>query len=136
MRLFLSSIYLKPFIILLVSAHFFGCSPWKRVKQPIEDFIETKPERILVKKKDNTKLEVYYPIIENDSLLGIDHNSSFAKTFGIYLHDKIALSEIQNIYVKGSYHIGTFLGIIGLGLIIAFLVTWYAIGDWSWGPYY
>jgi hypothetical protein len=94
-----ASIWLRPFIILLVFAHFFSCYSWKRLNQPIEEYLETNPEKVLVEKIDKSEIELYYAYIQSDSIKGDVHRLG-----GWYQPDKkifisIPLNEIQSIYI-------------------------------------
>jgi hypothetical protein len=64
--------HLKPIIILIIIAHLMNCTPWKVLKEPVnEQLIQKEPTEVKIKLKTGDSFELKNPIVYEDSLAGI-----------------------------------------------------------------
>jgi len=126
------SLWLNPFIILLISSHLFGCYSWKQTHKPIEEVVAEKPESIRVEKTDSSLVELYNTFIVNDSLKGYLFSGSSPTSESVKYFSKISINEIQNIYIRGLNPFTTALLISGVVIIIMMGYVAGAVGGFLW----
>jgi len=128
MKTISDSTWLKPFIVLLISSQLFDCYHMKRVNKPIEEIMAEKPKRVMVEKTDSSKIELYNAFLENDSLKGYLFSGSGPTPESIQYYNKIAIHEIQNIYIRALNPFTTILLISGVVMIMMTLYLSFAVG--------
>jgi len=127
MKTWYGSIWLKPFIILLISGHLSGCYHMQRVNKPIEEIMAEKPKLVVVEKADSSKIELYNAFLENDSLKGYLFSGSGPTPESLKYYNKIAINEIQNIYIRALNPFTTILLISGVVMIMMTIYISYAV---------
>jgi hypothetical protein len=100
MKPILSSIWLKPIIILLISSHLFGCYTWKETHRLVEEIFAKNPEDLKMVKSDREKLIIHNPIVKQDIL----KDDSLLYTFSHALYKicttSIPFKEINKVYLN------------------------------------
>jgi hypothetical protein len=128
MKTISESLWLKPFIVLLISSQLSGCYHMKRVTKPPEEIMAEKPKRVVVEKSDSTKIELYNAFLENDTLKGYLFSGSGPTPESIKYYNKIAINEIQNIYIRALNPFTTILLISGVVMIMMTIYVSFAVG--------
>jgi hypothetical protein len=128
MKTISDSTWLKPFIVLLISSQLFGCYHMKRVNKPIEEIMAEKPKRVMVEKTDSSKIELYNAFLENDSLKGYLFSGSGPTPESLKYYSKVAINEIQNIYIRALNPFTTILLISGVVMIMMTIYVSFAVG--------
>jgi hypothetical protein len=100
----------------------------KRSTKPLEEIMAEKPKRVVVEKSDSTKIELYNVFLENDSLKGYLFSGSGPTPESIKYYNKIAINEIQNIYIRALNPFTTILLISGVVMIMMTIYVSFAVG--------
>ena len=100
----------------------------KKVNKPIEEIMAEKPEIVVVEKADSSKIGLYKAFLENDSLKGYIFSGSGPTPESLKYYSKVAINEIQNIYIRALNPFTTILLISGVVMIMMTIYVSFAVG--------